>query len=87
MYTYDLEAPQYIGKKYIDTKIDLSIYNKKKNSVVDEVIPVAKVIAEVIEKVIAEVVPVTEVVPVPKLKLNKKIEFKSKQKVNKININ
>jgi hypothetical protein len=30
IYTYDLQAPQYIGKKYIDTKLDLSIYNKKK---------------------------------------------------------
>ena len=31
IYTYDLQAPQYIGKKYIDTKLDLSIYNKKKS--------------------------------------------------------
>ena len=29
IYTYDLQAPQYIGKKYIDTKLDLSIYKKK----------------------------------------------------------
>ena len=94
-YNKDTYIP-FLKKLIIDNNItnitdlgcgDLSIYNKKKNSVVDEVIPVAKVIAEVIEKVIAEVVPVTEVVPVPKLKLNKKIEFKSKQKVNKININ
>ena len=32
IYTYDLQAPQYIGKKYIDTKLDLSIYNKNKPS-------------------------------------------------------
>jgi len=75
MYTYDLEAPQYIGKKYIDTKIDLSIYNKKKNTIV-EVIPVAEVIPD------AEVIPVAELIPEPKLKLNKKIEFKSKNKIN-----
>ena len=33
IYTYDLQAPQYIGKKYIDTKLDLSIYNNKKKTV------------------------------------------------------
>ena len=30
VYTYDLQAPQYICKKYIDTKIDLSKFNKEK---------------------------------------------------------
>jgi hypothetical protein len=35
IYTYDLQAPQYIGKKYIDTKIDLSKYNTSKDNTKD----------------------------------------------------
>ena len=30
IYTYDLKAPKFIGKKTINTKIDLSILNKQK---------------------------------------------------------
>ena len=33
IYTYDLEAPQFIGKKYIDTKIDLSLYTNPNTTI------------------------------------------------------
>jgi hypothetical protein len=37
VYTYDLQAPQYICKKYIDTKIDFSKFNKEKPNAIESV--------------------------------------------------
>ena len=88
MYTYDLQAPQYIGKKYIDTKLDLSIYNKKKEHIKTlpenktEVIPeeIPEVTPEEIPKVTPEVTPkVTEVIQDTKKLKNKNIKLKLKK--------
>ena len=37
IYTYDLKSPKYIGKKTINTKIDLSILNDKKEDIKEDI--------------------------------------------------
>jgi len=93
MYTYDLEAPQYIGKKYIDTKIDLSIYKKKEKEKENHTkekekekekdnnnkkIKEVKPIIEVIEAIIEEVKPIIET---KKIELNNTIMSDKKLKL------
>ena len=68
MYTYDLQAPQYIGKKYIDTKIDLSKYNTTKTktkTVIEEVKEVLPLINDINPIIVEELVK-----PIVKKKIN-----------------
>jgi hypothetical protein len=87
IYTFDLKNPQYIGKKTIDTKLDLpkilkDIKTKNENEPkIQEVLPevVPEVIQEVVHDVIPEAAPevVPEVLPeaAPEILIPEKIEL------------
>ena len=76
MYTYDLEAPQYIGKKYIDTKIDLSIYKKKEKEKEKEK---KKEVKPIVEEVIEPIVENKKIELNNKIVNDKKIKLKLKK--------
>ena len=99
IYTYDLQAPQYIGKKYIDTKLDLSIYNNNKKKTPEKPIdkPIDKSIDKPIEKPIDKPIMNNVVKPdtistntntithVEEVKPIEKIKCSNKLKLKKLN--
>ena len=95
IYTYDLQAPQYIGKKYIDTKLDLTIYNKKKTVEKNSEASIDKTKTKPIDnkdkQIISDVIKPIEEIPLPlplhtiieEVKSSEKIKFSNKIKLKK----